>query len=83
MFCFRNTTVLVTLCNALARGLILPWIPKIVSKTDEKKINEEGPTKRKKTALKGHDKSFTALITPVDPAGIHDIKAAVEVYFLS
>ncbi|XP_039193388.1 cilia- and flagella-associated protein 46 isoform X2 [Crotalus tigris] len=76
---FGNTTVLVTLCNALARGLILPWIPKMVSKTDEKKINEEGPTKRKKTALKGHDKSFTALITPVDPAGIHDIKAAVEV----
>ncbi|ETE71957.1 TPR repeat-containing protein C10orf93, partial [Ophiophagus hannah] len=76
---FGNTTVLVTLCNALARGLILPWIPKMVSKTDEKKLNEEGPTKRKKTALKGHDKSFTALITPVDPAGIHDIKAAVEV----
>ncbi|KAG8135457.1 hypothetical protein E2320_008476, partial [Naja naja] len=76
---FGNTTVLVTLCSALARGLILPWIPKMVSKTDEKKLNEEGPAKRKKTALKGHDKSFTALITSVDPAGIHDIKAAVEV----
>lgn len=55
----------------------------MVSKTDEKKLNEEGPTKRKKTALKGYDKSLTALITPVDPAGIHDIKAAVEVFFLS
>uniref|UniRef100_A0A8C6YG84 Uncharacterized protein n=1 Tax=Naja naja TaxID=35670 RepID=A0A8C6YG84_NAJNA len=62
---FGNTTVLVTLCSALARGLILPWIPKMVSKTDEKKLNEEGPAKRKKTALKGHDKSFTALITSV------------------
>ncbi|XP_070608537.1 cilia- and flagella-associated protein 46 isoform X2 [Erythrolamprus reginae] len=76
---FGNSTVLVTLCNALARGLILPWIPKKVSKTDEKKLNEEGPTKRKRPPLKGHDKSATALITPVDPAGIHDIKAAVEV----
>ncbi|XP_034292423.1 cilia- and flagella-associated protein 46 isoform X1 [Pantherophis guttatus] len=76
---FGNSTVLVTLCNALARGLILPWIPRMVSKTDEKKLNEEGPTKRKKTALKGYDKSLTALITPVDPSGIHDIKAAVEV----
>ncbi|XP_013916051.1 PREDICTED: cilia- and flagella-associated protein 46 [Thamnophis sirtalis] len=76
---FGNCTVLATLCNALARGLILPWIPKRVSKTDEKKLNEEGPAKRKKTALKGHDKSLTALILPVDPAGLHDIKAAVEV----
>ncbi|XP_063162642.1 cilia- and flagella-associated protein 46 [Candoia aspera] len=76
---FGNTTVVVTLCNALARGLILPWIPKMSSKPDEKKVTEEGPTKRKKTALKAYDKSATALITPVDPAGIHDIKAAVEV----
>ncbi|XP_025029883.1 cilia- and flagella-associated protein 46, partial [Python bivittatus] len=76
---FGNTTVLVTLCNALARGLILPWIPKMISKPDEKKVIEEGPTKRKKPALKAHDKSATALITSVDPAGIPDIKAAVEV----
>ncbi|KAH0623635.1 hypothetical protein JD844_006596 [Phrynosoma platyrhinos] len=43
-----NTTIFVTLCNALARALILPWIPKPIPKSDEKKVTEEGPTKRKK-----------------------------------
>ncbi|XP_053164122.1 cilia- and flagella-associated protein 46 isoform X2 [Hemicordylus capensis] len=74
-----NTTLLVRLCNALARGLILPWIPKPVFKTDEKKVMEEGPIKRKKAAPKAHEKVPFVPTLSVDPAGIHDIKAAVEV----
>ncbi|XP_061491602.1 cilia- and flagella-associated protein 46 isoform X1 [Rhineura floridana] len=75
---FGDTTILVTLCNALARALILSWIPKPISKSDEKRVSDEGPTKRKKNA----PKVPTSCIVPtssVDPAGIHDIKAAIEV----
>ncbi|XP_034994598.2 cilia- and flagella-associated protein 46 isoform X1 [Zootoca vivipara] len=75
---FGNTTILVTLCNALARGLILPWIPKPISKPDEKKVPEEGPPKRRRTAPKVLTLS-SAPVLPVDSAGIPDIKAAIEV----
>uniref|UniRef100_G1KER8 Cilia and flagella associated protein 46 n=1 Tax=Anolis carolinensis TaxID=28377 RepID=G1KER8_ANOCA len=51
-----NTTIFVTLCNALARALILPWIPKPIPKPDEKKVTEEGPVKRKKVSAKVHEK---------------------------
>ncbi|XP_066477527.1 cilia- and flagella-associated protein 46 [Tiliqua scincoides] len=74
-----NTAILVALCNALARGLILPWIPKPLFKIDEKKIIEEGPTKRKKAAPKVHEKPASGPILFVDPGGIPDIKAAIEV----
>ncbi|XP_054839221.1 cilia- and flagella-associated protein 46 [Eublepharis macularius] len=73
-----NTPILVTLCNALARGLILPWIPKPVPKTDEKKVIEEGPTKRKKLP-KVHEKAITMSSLSVDSSGLPDIKAALEV----
>ncbi|XP_060097359.1 cilia- and flagella-associated protein 46 [Heteronotia binoei] len=73
-----NTTLLVTLCNALARGLILPWIPKPVFKTDENKVTEEGPPKRKKLS-KVHEKSFTTSSLSVDSSGFPDLKAALEV----
>ncbi|XP_044276023.1 cilia- and flagella-associated protein 46 [Varanus komodoensis] len=74
-----STAILVTLCNALARGLILPWIPKPIPKPDEKKVMEEGPTKRKKAPPKVYEKSVSVPTLSVDPAGIHDIKAAIEV----
>uniref|UniRef100_A0ABM5G1E7 Cilia- and flagella-associated protein 46 isoform X2 n=1 Tax=Pogona vitticeps TaxID=103695 RepID=A0ABM5G1E7_9SAUR len=74
-----NTTILVTLCNALARGLILPWIPKPVSKPDEKKVTEEGPVRRKKPPPKVFEKTVATPTLSVDPAGLHDIKAAIEV----
>nr|XP_056706458.1 cilia- and flagella-associated protein 46 [Euleptes europaea] len=73
-----STTLLVTLCNALARGLILPWIPKPVLKTDEKKVTEEGPTKRKKIS-KMHEKAVTMSYFTVDSSGFPDIRAALEV----
>ncbi|KAJ6668911.1 hypothetical protein lerEdw1_007720 [Lerista edwardsae] len=73
-----NTAILVALCNALARGLILPWIPKPVVKIDEKKVIEEGPTKRKKAA-KVHEKPASGPTLSVDPAGVPDIRAAIEV----
>ncbi|XP_062832185.1 cilia- and flagella-associated protein 46 isoform X4 [Anolis carolinensis] len=74
-----NTTIFVTLCNALARALILPWIPKPIPKPDEKKVTEEGPVKRKKVSAKVHEKLVSVSILAVDPAGIPDIKAAIEV----
>lgn len=76
----RNTAILVALCNALARGLILPWIPKPIVKIDEKKVIEEGPTKRKKAA-KVHEKPASGPTLSVDPGGILDIKSAIEVHF--
>ncbi|XP_010226733.1 PREDICTED: tetratricopeptide repeat protein 40-like, partial [Tinamus guttatus] len=55
-----STVILLMLCNALARGLILCWIPK-------PKLTK-GPEKA----------SFTQLLS-VDPSGLPDIKAAIEI----
>ncbi|XP_048363031.1 LOW QUALITY PROTEIN: cilia- and flagella-associated protein 46 [Sphaerodactylus townsendi] len=73
-----STTLLMTLCNALARGLILPWIPKPVLKTDEKRSPDEGPTKRKKFP-KVHEKAVLISSLSVDSSGLPDIRAALEV----
>ncbi|XP_077206307.1 cilia- and flagella-associated protein 46 isoform X2 [Paroedura picta] len=73
-----NTTLLATLCNGLARGLILPWIPKPIAKTDEKKVMEEGIAKRKRLS-RAHEKSVATLSLSVDSSGFPDIKAALEV----
>ncbi|XP_009464689.1 PREDICTED: tetratricopeptide repeat protein 40 [Nipponia nippon] len=51
-----STAILLMLCNALARGLILCWIPK------------------PKLAEKKKEDSFS-----VDPSGLPDIKAALEI----
>uniref|UniRef100_A0A8D0KYF1 Cilia and flagella associated protein 46 n=1 Tax=Strix occidentalis caurina TaxID=311401 RepID=A0A8D0KYF1_STROC len=53
-----STTILLILCNALARGLILCWIPK--PKLAEKK-KKDAATDR------------------IDPSGLPDIKAALEI----
>uniref|UniRef100_A0A8C3SQR3 Cilia and flagella associated protein 46 n=1 Tax=Chelydra serpentina TaxID=8475 RepID=A0A8C3SQR3_CHESE len=55
-----NTVVLVMLCNALARGLILCWIPK-------------------SSSIKGLEKTNVVQPLSVDPNGLPDIKAALEV----
>uniref|UniRef100_A0A8C3ELL1 Uncharacterized protein n=1 Tax=Corvus moneduloides TaxID=1196302 RepID=A0A8C3ELL1_CORMO len=51
-----SAEILVMLCNALARGLIISWIPK------------------PEPAEKKEDRSFS-----VDPSGLLDIKAALEI----
>ncbi|KAG6935922.1 cilia and flagella associated protein 46 [Chelydra serpentina] len=74
-----NTVVLVMLCNALARGLILCWIPKSVLKTDEKKKIDAATDKSKKSSIKGLEKTNVVQPLSVDPNGLPDIKAALEV----
>ncbi|XP_074815211.1 cilia- and flagella-associated protein 46 isoform X2 [Natator depressus] len=74
-----NTVVLVMLCNALARGLILCWIPKSVLKTDEKKKIDAATDKSKRSSIKGLEKTNSVQPLSVDPNGLPDIKAALEV----
>lgn len=79
----RDTAILIALCNALARGLIIPWIPKPLYKTEEKKVTEEGPIKRRRAGPKvPKEKPTSGPILSVDPGGIPDIRAAIEVHFL-
>lgn len=64
------------LCNALARGLIISWIPK--PKSDEK--NEDTAIESsKKAAAKKQEKANIIQSLSVDPSGLPDIKAALEV----
>nr|XP_042712700.1 cilia- and flagella-associated protein 46 isoform X3 [Chrysemys picta bellii] len=74
-----NTVVLVMLCNALARGLILCWIPKSVLKTDEKKKIDAATDKSKRPSIRGVEKTNIVQPLSVDPNGLPDIKAALEV----
>ncbi|XP_074855679.1 cilia- and flagella-associated protein 46 [Carettochelys insculpta] len=74
-----NTVILVMLCNALARGLILCWIPKSISKTDEKKKIAGTTDKSKRASIRGLEKTNIVQPLPVDPNGLPDIKAALEV----
>ncbi|NXS96048.1 CFA46 protein, partial [Jacana jacana] len=55
-----STTILLMLCNALARGLILRWIPK-------------------PKLVKKHEKGNVIQSFSVDPSGLSDIKAALEI----
>ncbi|XP_009877634.1 PREDICTED: tetratricopeptide repeat protein 40, partial [Apaloderma vittatum] len=61
-----STVLLLMLCNALARGLLLCWIPK--PKLAEKKTNDAATDRNRKA------ESFS-----VDPCGLPDIKAALEI----
>lgn len=65
------------LCNAVARGLILCWIPK-PKRTEEKKLCAS-PDKSRKASAKGHEKANAIPSLSVDPSGLPDIKAALEV----
>lgn len=75
-FC-RSTAILLMLCNALARGLILCWIPK--QKLAEKKDNDAATDGSKKAAAKEDGKADVIQSPSVDPSGLPDIKAALEV----
>uniref|UniRef100_A0A8C8R7Q7 Cilia and flagella associated protein 46 n=1 Tax=Pelusios castaneus TaxID=367368 RepID=A0A8C8R7Q7_9SAUR len=74
-----NTIILVMLCNALARGLILCWIPKSDLKTDEKKKIDAATDKSKRASIRGAEKANIVQPLSVDPNGLSDIKAALEV----
>lgn len=67
------------LCNALARGLILFWIPKPIVKFDEKKNIDTATSDNKRTATKGPEKTNLVQSLPMDPNRYSDIKAAIEV----
>ncbi|XP_050567907.1 cilia- and flagella-associated protein 46 [Cygnus atratus] len=72
-----STVTLLMLCNAVARGLILCWIPK-PKLTEEKKLCAS-PDKSRKAAAKGHEKANAIPSLSVDPSGLPDIKAALEI----
>ncbi|XP_072727829.1 cilia- and flagella-associated protein 46 [Ciconia boyciana] len=73
-----STVILLMLCNALARGLILCWIPK--PKLTEKKEKKDAATSRsRKAATKKQEKANIIQSFSVDPSGLPDIKAALEI----
>ncbi|NXG31392.1 CFA46 protein, partial [Dromaius novaehollandiae] len=70
-----STVISLMLCNALARGLILCWIPK-PKLVEKKKI--DAATDRK-AATKGPEKANFIQFLSVDPSGLPDVKAALEI----
>ncbi|XP_010138787.1 PREDICTED: tetratricopeptide repeat protein 40, partial [Buceros rhinoceros silvestris] len=72
-----STVILLMLCNALARGLILCWIPK--PKLAEKKENDAATDGSKKAAAKEDGKANVIQSSSVDPRALPDIKAALEI----
>ncbi|KAM9285779.1 cilia- and flagella-associated protein 46 [Morus bassanus] len=72
-----STAILLMLCNALARGLILCWIPK--PKLAEKKKKDAATDRSRKAAAKKHEKANVIQSFSVDPRGLPDIKAALEI----
>ncbi|KAM4896437.1 cilia- and flagella-associated protein 46 [Sylvia borin] len=67
--------ILLMLCNALAQGLIISWIPK--PKPAEKKEDTAIESSRKAAAKK--QEKANILSFSVDPSGLPDIKAALEI----
>ncbi|XP_064922681.1 cilia- and flagella-associated protein 46 isoform X3 [Columba livia] len=70
-----STVVLLMLCNAVARGLILRWIPR-PEPAEEK---EEAADRSRKASEKNHERADIIQSFSVDPRGLPDIKAALEV----
>ncbi|XP_023786136.1 cilia- and flagella-associated protein 46 isoform X2 [Cyanistes caeruleus] len=68
--------ILLMLCNALARGLIISWIPK--PKPAEKKEDTAIESCRKAPEKK-QEKANIIQTLSVDPNGLPDIKAALEI----
>ncbi|XP_056351637.1 cilia- and flagella-associated protein 46 [Oenanthe melanoleuca] len=70
-----STEILLMLCNALARGLIISWIPKPKPAENTEGIAIESSRKAEaKKQEKANIQSFS-----VDPSGLPDIKAALEI----
>ncbi|KAM9610766.1 cilia- and flagella-associated protein 46 isoform 2-T2 [Morphnus guianensis] len=72
-----STVILLMLCNALARGLILCWIPK--PELAEEKKKDVATDRSRKAAAKKHEKANVIQPFSVDPSGLPDIKAALEI----
>ncbi|NWH82317.1 CFA46 protein, partial [Piaya cayana] len=72
-----SAAILLSLCNALARGLMLCWIPKPGDAKKEK--IDTATNKGRKTAAKKHEKANFIHFLSVDPSGLPDIKAALEI----
>ncbi|XP_054133202.1 cilia- and flagella-associated protein 46 [Melozone crissalis] len=71
-----STEILLMLCNALARALIISWIPKPKS---AEKIEETPVESSRKAAAKKQEKENIIQSFSVDPSGLPDIKAALEI----
>ncbi|XP_043912815.1 cilia- and flagella-associated protein 46 [Protopterus annectens] len=76
-----ETVLLAMLSNALAQGLINPWIKYSSKKSEEKKETEKNSPvgKRKKSAQKGSEKTSNVQTAFVEPDGLPDVKKALEV----
>ncbi|XP_073541302.1 cilia- and flagella-associated protein 46 isoform X2 [Phyllobates terribilis] len=72
-----NPALLVVLSNALAKGLILRWIP--VSDDNKRPDTSLRTEKGKKAAGKGPEKSNVAHVLSIDPSGLPDVRLALEV----
>ncbi|XP_075699341.1 cilia- and flagella-associated protein 46 isoform X2 [Rhinoderma darwinii] len=72
-----NPALLVMLSNALAKGLILRWIP--VSDNNKRSDTSPHTEKGKKASGKGREKSNEARVLSIDPNGLPDVKLALEV----
>ncbi|XP_073402610.1 cilia- and flagella-associated protein 46 [Dendrobates tinctorius] len=72
-----NPALLVVLSSAVARGLILRWIP--VSDDNKRPDTSLRPEKGKKAAGKGAEKSNVAHVLSIDPNGLPDVRLALEV----
>ncbi|XP_027758626.1 cilia- and flagella-associated protein 46 [Empidonax traillii] len=72
-----STEVLLMLCNALARGLIIPWIPE--PKPAEEKEEDTAVDNGRKAAGKKQEKANVTQSLLVDPSGLSDVKAALEI----
>ncbi|XP_066410721.1 cilia- and flagella-associated protein 46 [Molothrus aeneus] len=71
-----STEILLMLCNALARGLIISWIPK---PKPAEKIEDTAVESSRKAAAKKQEKENVIQSFSVDPTGFPDIKAALEI----
>ncbi|KAM9549280.1 cilia- and flagella-associated protein 46 isoform 2-T2 [Guaruba guarouba] len=71
-----SAMILLMLCNALARGLILCWIPN--PKLAET-IKKDATDKSRRASVKKHEKANVIQSSLVDPSGLPDIKAALEI----
>ncbi|XP_071420476.1 cilia- and flagella-associated protein 46 isoform X2 [Pithys albifrons albifrons] len=72
-----SAEILLMLCNALSRSLIIPWIPEAkpaVEKEDDTAIDSG-----RKAAAKKHETANVTQSLSVDPSGLPDIKAALEI----
>ncbi|XP_054238278.1 cilia- and flagella-associated protein 46 [Indicator indicator] len=72
-----SAMTLLMLCDALARGLMLRWIPKPEFAEKEKKGAATG--RSEKASAKKTDKANVSLPSSVDPTGLPDVKAALEI----